>query len=1071
MRYKNFQDFIWALTSYWTDLGCIWSQPYDSQMGAGTFHPHSFLKAIGPEPWRAVYVQPCRRPVDGRYGKSTYRFQHYYQLQVLLKPAPANIVDLYLKSLEHVGICLQENDVNLLEDDWKGPTLGAWGLGWEARANGQEVSQFTYFQQLGGVDVEVIPGEITYGLERLFMYANGIKNGMDIPFNDHFTYGDIFYQNEYEFSHFNFKDADTKELFALFEKCEENVQRLVEKGLILPAYDYVLQASHSFNLLDSRGAVSVAERQRYIGRVRDCAKICAQVYRAERERLGFPMMNRISNDARENLYSKNGNIDAQKVKSEQVNIKLWNFSASEAGRKESVAKKIDGAINNSVNMLLEIGVEEMPPAFQWNALEQLKASVSDWILKLKTGNSSDEVWMQSLNLLQSKVDVSGRRLSIQLKNCPVAEPAREVEIWGPAERIARSADGKLTPAGAGFCRKNEILESNVIFKQKADGTFLYAIKSIVGRDVAKVFFDSARQWIETLNAPLKMKWLPSEMSPSFVRPVRWILALVDDCLFDMEIFGLKSGNISFGQRITHPLPFELKNASDYENMLAKAGVFVDIESRKNFIIKNAQVEAEKIGGKLILDESLAQKCAGLSESPMVFLGKIDAKYLRLPKKLVVSVLREHMNYFSVGDSAGNLMPYYIGVAGYNCTNIEAMKDSTASVVTGRLDDGAFYFDTDLEVPIEELKARLDTQLFQTGMGTLLDKSNRIGFLAGKIVDGMASADAKWSLVKATAIDAANLAKADLKSGCVQEFPDEMQGQMGGILVKFQKTFGERSDAVAEAISEHYEPSGAFSNLPMSSAGKIVSLADKLDSLAIMLDGDVDIKSNKDPFGLRRLAIGVLRLLGMDCSQKDAIPLSLSRSIDIALENLVQTGRKVKPETREKLYAFLLARLKASWKNDFDAGAVEAVCGRIGDKSLSEMVAIVSAASECLKQNSGEDSLAFALIPYRRSKNLTQELSSDVTKQSLKSDLFNSQVEKNLYQKLVETELNVGKMLSTGDYVGAFKGLSLLGRPMAEFFEGVMVNDDNADIKNNRLALLLRVRSLYESVADFSLIQV
>lgn len=249
MEIKNFQEFIIALCNYWVGHGCIWSQPYDANMGAGTFHPHTFLKGVGPEPWRSVYVQPCRRPVDGRYGKSPYRFQHYYQLQVLLKPSPSNIVDIFLKSLEHVGVNLKKNDIGLLEDDWKGPTLGAWGLGWEVRANGQEITQFTYFQQLGGLDIDVVCGEITYGLERLFMYSKGYNNALDIPFNEHFTYGDIFYQNEYEFSHFNFKEAQIQELFKHFEICEQRVIDLCEKGLVLPAYDYVLQASHSFNLL------------------------------------------------------------------------------------------------------------------------------------------------------------------------------------------------------------------------------------------------------------------------------------------------------------------------------------------------------------------------------------------------------------------------------------------------------------------------------------------------------------------------------------------------------------------------------------------------------------------------------------------------------------------------------------------------------------------------------------------------------------------------------------------------------------------------------------------------------
>lgn len=363
MKVLNFQNFIFSLCDYWLNYGCIMSQPYDSKMGAGTFHPHTFLKGIGPEPWRSVYVQPCRRPVDGRYGKSPYRFQHYYQLQVLLKPSPSNIIDIFFKSLEHVGIVLKDNDIGLLEDDWKGPTLGAWGLGWEVRANGQEVTQFTYFQQLGGLDIDVVCGEITYGLERLYMYLTGAKNAFDIPYNDHFTYGDIYSQNEYEFSFFNFKEADTKNLFSQFEKCERFAHDLCEKNLVLPAYDYVLEASHLFNLLDSRGAISATERQRYIGRVRDCAKKCAAQYRAEREKLEFPLMSRLSTDARLPLISKKeGNREVLIVSNSEENH-IYKDKAS-----------LDQNSKN-ISVLFEIGVEEMPPSFQMSAKEDLKNKV------------------------------------------------------------------------------------------------------------------------------------------------------------------------------------------------------------------------------------------------------------------------------------------------------------------------------------------------------------------------------------------------------------------------------------------------------------------------------------------------------------------------------------------------------------------------------------------------------------------------------------------------------------------------------------------------------------------------
>ncbi len=263
-------------------------QPYDMEVGAGTFHPATFLGAIGPEPMRAAYVQPSRRPADGRYGENPNRLQHYYQYQVVLKPSPVDIQELYLGSLRELGIDPLMHDIRFVEDDWESPTLGAWGLGWEVWLNGMEVTQFTYFQQIGGLDCRPVTGEITYGLERIAMYLQGVDNVFDLKWTDGFSYGDIFHQNEVEMSTYNFEHADAKALFEQFSLFERESKRLMEAGLPLPAFDFVLKASHCFNLLDARNAISVTERARYIGRVRDLARRVAQAYYDSREALGFP---------------------------------------------------------------------------------------------------------------------------------------------------------------------------------------------------------------------------------------------------------------------------------------------------------------------------------------------------------------------------------------------------------------------------------------------------------------------------------------------------------------------------------------------------------------------------------------------------------------------------------------------------------------------------------------------------------------------------------------------------------------------------------------------------------------
>jgi glycyl-tRNA synthetase alpha chain len=290
---RTFQQLIFALQQYWSDRGCVILQPYDMPMGAGTFHTASFLRAIGPEPWSAAYVQPSRRPTDGRYGDNPFRLQHYYQFQVLIKPSPPDILDLYLGSLRALGLDPLVHDIRFVEDNWESPTLGAWGLGWEVWLNGMEVTQFTYFQQVGGLECRPVSGEITYGLERLAMYLQGVESIFDLLWTEgpqgRVTYGDVFHQNEVEQSAYNFERADVPKLLRQFDECESTCGALLEAKLALPAYEQVLTASHTFNLLDARRAISVTERQRYILRVRTLARGVAQAYYASREALGFPL--------------------------------------------------------------------------------------------------------------------------------------------------------------------------------------------------------------------------------------------------------------------------------------------------------------------------------------------------------------------------------------------------------------------------------------------------------------------------------------------------------------------------------------------------------------------------------------------------------------------------------------------------------------------------------------------------------------------------------------------------------------------------------------------------------------
>jgi glycyl-tRNA synthetase alpha chain len=285
-----FQDVILTLQRFWAKRGCVIHQPYDMEKGAGTFHPATFLRSLGPEPWKTAYVEPSRRPTDGRYGENPNRLQHYYQFQVILKPSPDDIQELYLKSLKELGVDPLKHDIRFVEDDWESPTLGAWGLGWEVWLDGMEITQFTYFQQVGGIDLKPISGEITYGLERIAMYLQGVDSVFDLKWTGDVSYGDVHHNSEVEYSRYNFEEADVEMLFKLFDMYEKESERLLDSSLVLPAYDYTLKCSHAFNLLDARGAISVAERTRFIGRVRNLSRRCAEGYLEGREALGFPML-------------------------------------------------------------------------------------------------------------------------------------------------------------------------------------------------------------------------------------------------------------------------------------------------------------------------------------------------------------------------------------------------------------------------------------------------------------------------------------------------------------------------------------------------------------------------------------------------------------------------------------------------------------------------------------------------------------------------------------------------------------------------------------------------------------
>nr|WP_286190721.1 glycine--tRNA ligase subunit beta [Fluviispira vulneris] len=776
------------------------------------------------------------------------------------------------------------------------------------------------------------------------------------------------------------------------------------------------------------------------------------------------MLNKLDTDARKPLLNKNAIINIKESQPEDI----YNLE------KDFTNKK-------TLNVLFELGVEEMPPAFQSSAREELVQKIADFFKQMtakiyKSYQSEKDMpkniaeYVSILKDIKYSVQISSRRLSIFFENIPKSEPRQTIELWGPVERVAKAADGNLSQAGMGFCKKNNIEPSFVQFREKANGIFLYAEKEMEGSDFPTLLGQNFKEWCYDLSAPLKMKWLPSDLSPTFIRPVRWVLALVENKVIPLDMFGIKSGRETYGQRILHPEPIIIKDVLDYKKSLEKVFVLSSVEDREDLILKQANKLADKVNGKLFYDEELLQKCVGLFENPEIFIAEFDKKYLRLPKCLISGVLREHMNYFSVTSKDGSeILPYYIGVANYKCSDINAMIEGTKTVVIGRLEDGAFYYDTDLSTPIYDFRKKLSDQLFQDGMGTLFDKSERVKQIAKQIyllLEADSAADLK-NIDIVLIEKAAELCKADLKSGCVQEFPDEMQGIMGGVLVREQNVLNDshRSSLVAQAIEEHYMPIGAQSSLPTSKLGSILALADKLDSLCIMISHGAEVKGNKDPYGMRRLALGIARLLGLK-NEENCLYISLKQAVDLTLKVLKETNSTLVADSVSKINNFIVERMKATLKEDFDVRSLEALSQQLISEPLYKVRSLAEAIALALQQT-GKGSLLEALNPYRRARNLTLNWND----KNVSISLFKEKEESILFEKLTNLELTIKELHAKAKFEEMLIALASLTEPMAAFFDNVMVNDPDGDLKKNRLCLLMRIRSLYEDVADFSLIQV
>lgn len=1007
----TFQEIIRRLSQFWEEQGCIIHQGYDLEVGAGTFNPATFLRCFGPEPYQAAYVEPCRRPADGRYGTNPNRLQHYFQYQVILKPSPANILDLYLKSLESVGFNLAEHDMRFVHDDWESPTLGAWGLGWEVWMDGMEVTQFTYFQSVGGQPLKPVTGEITYGLERLAMYIQNVNSIFDIQWNDKLTYGDIYHRNEVEWSHYNFEGASTAMWFRHFNDYEQEAKAMMAAGLPIPAYDFVMKASHAFNLLDARGAISVTERTGYIGRIRDLAKQIAESYIKSREDQGHPLLK----------YSPQREVAAP------VPSLSPALSQAKPGQKAP--------------FLLEIGTEELPATFVPIGIKNLEQAIKTLLTK------------ESITFKSMRAVGAPRRLALMAEEMDLATAPQTQEKRGPAVSQAFDAQGNATPAAEGFFRSigiqtptlqkiREGLFENVVVRPIKEVEYVFANVTTPGKTVASILAEALPTLILNLDFPKKMHW--GDLDISYPRPLRWLVCLLGEEVVPFSIANITSGRESRGHFQLHNKPLSISTASDYLEILRRSFVLVDQEERRKSILKQLDALEEQIKGKIIERDRVLAEVINLSEWPQLTSASYDAAFLKAPKEVLISEMVEHQRYFPVVEQDGQLKNLFVITADNNPS--DQIRAGNQRVLSARLSDGVFLYQQGLKVPLEQFNEKLKVVTFQKSLGSMHDKVMRlvqhINVLQKELKISSAS----------KALRAAELSKADLVSEMVYEFPD-----LQGIIGKYYAQAHGEDPEVAVALEEQWMPKGENAPLPTSETGTLLSLADKLDNLVGCFCAGLRPTSSSDPYALRRQTLGIIKIL---IQGRYHLPMksTLRACLQHFPKNLV-----TEPDTLiSEIEAFILNRIKTVFLDyGFSRDEIEAGLSQ-GFSDIYDAFAKVQA----LHSFRGHEKFPLLLEVYKRAKGQIGSAQS----LAFTPSLLKENAERSLDSQLNTAEQTFMQAIEHKQYDQAYGLIAQIQPALATLFDEVKILADDPAIRDNRIALLQRVFSLFGQLLDFSKIQ-
>ncbi len=1014
----TFQEIINRLARFWEKQGCIINQGYDLEVGAGTFNPTTFLRCLGPEPYRAAYVEPCRRPTDGRFGTNPNRLQHYFQFQVILKPSPLNMQELYLESLEAIGFNLSEHDIRFVHDDWESPTLGAWGLGWEVWMDGMEVTQYTYFQSVAGIALKPITGEVTYGIERLAMYLQNVNSIYDIQWNEHLKYGDIYQRNEKEWSHYNFEEATTAMWFRHFEDFEKEARQLVQKKLPIPAYDFVIKASHAFNMLDARGVISVTERTGYISRIRELSCEVAKAYIESRESQGFPLLGRF------------------KVESAEEETHLVPIT----GILDQIL--LDATPEMKEDYVLEIGSEELPASFVNIACANLEKGVRK--LLESEGIAFDEIEMYG----------TPRRITAYVSGLAMAKAGRSEERRGPPLSSVFDDKGTLTPAGAGFLRsvnKESISldavesgsDSHFFIKEVKGTRYLFALVESAGCSTAELLKERLPALILGMDFPKKMRW--SDLDITYARPLRWIVSLFGDHVIPFTVGNIIAGRESYGHRQLHPRAFALVKAQDYLSMLREHKVLADREERRKAILSQIDEVELTCGGKAIAMEKVLPQVVNLVEWPRIAIGTFDSDFLHAPKEVLISEMVEHQKYFPVERYDGMLKNMFLITSDMKSTGF--ISDGNQRALSPRLADGVSLYQLDLNTPLEKFVEKLKQITFQKELGTVFDKVERLQKHV-TVLQKMLQISTPALVTRA-----AQLSKADLASKMVYEFPD-LQGTMGRYYAEAQ----DEPYDVAVAIEEQWMPRGENASLPENDTGIILSLADKIDNLIGCYCADLKPSSSSDPYALRRQTLAIIKIL-----IENRLRLPLHEALALCFVNFPESIRKGKDSVLEEVEAFIVNRIKTVFLDyGVNKDEIEASLSS-GFNDIYDSYCKVRALHHF---RSSDKKFPLLYEVYKRAKGqLTNQKSvafSDL--------LLQEKAEIALHEVLMQSQRPFDEALTAYNYDGAYANIAEMQPALARLFDEVKILAEEPSVRDNRIALLSRVFERFSKLLDFSKIQ-